>query len=163
MALGARSVSSLIAGQFNLRGDSSRFLVVIDDSKYDLGAWSRVSGLAVTWDAMEYRVGDSTYLWSAPGVRKFSKISLSRATCPDSSLVQEWLAETVKKPKLYSGCIKLLDWAGLPLCEWRLTSFVPVGWKIADFETKAATIVMETLDLAHTGFLDDDVSLGGPA
>jgi len=153
-------LSSLAAGQFNLRGDSSKFLVVIDDGDYDLGSWSRVSGLNVQWDVMEYRAGDTTAIQTAPGLRKYSKISLSRATCVDSMAVQEWLANTAKTPQLYSGCIKLLSWAGAPLCEWRLKAFVPIGWKIADFETKAATVVMETLDIAHTGFLDDDKKFG---
>jgi phage tail-like protein len=161
MALGARSMSSLVAGQFNLRGDSSKFLVVFDDGDYDLGSWSRVSGLNVAWDAVEYRSGDSNQVWTAPGVAKYQKLSLSRATCPDSTFVQQWLAETSRNPKVFSGSIKLLSWAGVPLCEWTLKAFVPIGWKIADFETKAATVVVETLDLSHTGFLDDDLRLGG--
>ena len=160
MALGARSLSSLVAGEFNLRGDSSKFLVVFDDGDYDLGSWSRVSGLNVTWDVLEHRTGDSNQVWTVPGAARYSKISLSRATCPDSSFVQDWLAETSKQPKLFSGCIKLLSWTGVPLCEWTLKSFVPIGWKLADVETKAATVVMETLDLAHTGFLADDLRLG---
>lgn len=159
MALGARSIGSLVAGEFNLRGDSSKFLVVFDDGDYDLGSWSKVGGLNVTWDTLEYRTGDSNQVWTVPGSPKYSKISLSRATCPDSSFVQEWLAETSRKPKLFSGCIKLLSWTGIPLCEWPLKTFVPIGWKLADVETKAATVVMETLDLAHTGFLDDDLLL----
>lgn len=161
MALGARSMGSLVAGEFNLRGDSSKFLVVFDDGDYDLGSWSRVSGLNVSWDAVEYRTGDSNQVWTVPGTVKYSKLSLSRATCPDSRLVQRWLAETSKQPKVFSGCIKLLSWSGAPLCEWALKSFVPIGWKIADFETKAATVVVETLDIAHTGFLDDDLKLDG--
>jgi phage tail-like protein len=159
MALGARSLSSLVAGEFNLRGDSSKFLVVFDDGDYDLGSWSRVSGLSVTWDTLEYRVGDTNQIWAVPGTPKYSKISLSRATCPDSEMVQQWLAETSATPKLFSGSIKLLSWAGISLCEWTLKSFVPIGWKIADLETKAATVVMETLDIAHTGFLHDDLKL----
>jgi phage tail-like protein len=160
MALGARTLSGLAAGEFNLRGDSSKFLVVFDDGEYDLGSWSKVSGLSVGWEVVEYRTGDSNEIWTAPGVRKFAKISLSRATCPDSSLVQAWLAKTSKTPRTYSGCIKLLSWAGVPLCEWKLKSFVPIGWKIADFETKAATVVVESLEIAHGGFLEDDVSFG---
>lgn len=160
MALGARSIGSLVAGEFNLRGDSSKFLVVFDDGKYDLGSWSKVGGLGVTWDAVEYRSGDSNQVWSMPGIARYEKITLSRATCPDSQLVQEWLAETSRKPQVFSGCIKLLTWIGLPLCEWPLKSFVPVGWRIADLETKSATVVTETLTLAHTGFLDDDLKLG---
>jgi phage tail-like protein len=160
MALGARSLSSLAAGAFNLRGDSSKFLVVFDDSDYDLGAWSKASGLSVSWDSLEYRSGDSNDVWAVPGQPKYSKVSLSRATCPDTGFVQEWLAETRKKPKVFSGSIKLMTWIGLPLCEWTLKEFFPVGWKIADLDSKAATIVMETLEIAHTGFLDDDVEGG---
>ncbi len=162
MGLGARSVSSLIAGEFNLRGDSSKFLVVVDDSKYDLGSWSKISGLSVKWDPIEYRCGDMTKIWTAPGVRKYTSISLSRATCFDSQAVQDWLRDTAMTPKVYSGSIKLLSWMGVPLCEWTLDSFVPVGWKIADFETKAATVVLETLEIAHSGFLPDDIRFGGP-
>jgi phage tail-like protein len=156
---GARSMSSLVAGEFNLRGDSSKFLVEFDDGEYDLGAWSRASGLSVKWDPVEYRRGDYNHVWAAPGIAKYSTISLSRATCPDSQFVQTWLATTSKEPKIFSGSIKLLSWYGLPLCEWRLKQFVPIGWKVADFDSKAATVVIETLDLAHTGFLDDDVEL----
>ncbi len=159
MPLGARSLGSLAAGMFNLRGDSSKFLVVIDDGRYDLGSWSRVTGLAVTWDPIEVRVGDRSEPWIAPGLPKYSKVTLSRATCPDSEVVQEWLAETSEEPEVFSGSIKLMNWLGIPLCEWTLKRFVPIGWKIADFETKAATIVLETLELVHTGFLDDDVKL----
>ncbi len=161
--LNPRSLSSLIAGEFNLRGDSSKFLVVFDDGEHDLGAWSKVSGLSVQWDMLEYRRGESTGVWTAPGLPKYQKISLSRATCPDSQLVQTWLGETAKQPKVFSGSIKLLSWAGLPLCEWNLKAFVPIGWKIADFDTKAATVVVETLDLAHSGFLDDDLKFPAPA
>jgi phage tail-like protein len=157
-------MSSLVDGMFNLRGDSSRFRVEFDDGEYDLGAWSRASGLSVKWDLVEYRRGDYNHVWTAPGIAKYSNISLSRATCTDSQFVQDWLSKTSKEPKVFSGSIKLLDWMGIPLCEWKLTQFIPIGWKIADFDTKAATVVIETLDLAHTGFLDDDWQLtqGGP-
>src|SRR5215510_794882 len=102
MALGARSVASLVAGEFNLRGDSSKFLVVFDDGEYDLGSWSKVGGLGVTWDVVEYRTGESNQVWSMPGIAKYDKITLSRATCPDSQLVQDWLAKTSMKPQVYS-------------------------------------------------------------
>ena len=80
----------------------------------------------------------------------------------DNALAQYRLIQSEKEllNKTLSGSIKLLSWAGIALCEWSLKAFVPIGWKIADFETKAATVVMETLDLAHSGFLDDDLKLG---
>jgi phage tail-like protein len=160
---GARSLASLAAGMFNMRGDSSKFMVVFDDGEYDLGSWSKVSGLNVSWEKAEYRNGADNEIWYGPGVAKYSNISLTRATCPDSMTVQEWLAETSKKPKMFSGSIQLLSWLGVPLVKWELRNFYPTGWKINDFETKAATVVLETLDLAHTGFLDDTYHLDAKA
>jgi phage tail-like protein len=153
-------MASLVAGQFNLRGDSSKFRVDFDDGQYDLGSWSRATGLSVKWDTVEYRAGDYNRVWSAPGIAKYSTISLSRATCPDSQFVQHWLIETSQEPKVFSGCVRLLSWTGISLCEWPLRQFIPIGWKVADLDSKAATVVIETLDLAHTGFLEDDVKLG---
>lgn len=155
----ARSIASLAAGMFNMRGDSSKFIVVIDNSDYDLGAWSKVSGLNVNWDLIEYRTGSNNNIWIGPGITKYSKITLTRATCPDSAAVQDWLATVAHNPEPCSGSIKLLSWLGIPLVEWTLKSFYPTGWKINDFESKAATVVLETLELAHTGFLADDYKL----
>lgn len=147
---------SLVSGMLGFRGDSSRFSITFDDAKYDLGLWSKVGGLTVTYDSMEYRTGDSTAIWTMSGLPKYSKISLSRATGFESNIVQHWLAETSKNPRSYSGAIVLQTLAGIPMCTWTLKQFVPCSWKVTDFETKAATIVMETLELAHTGFLSDD-------
>jgi phage tail-like protein len=157
---GARSLASLAAGAFNMRGDSSKFLVVFDNSDYDLGAWSKVSGLNVSWDMCEYRHGEGPRIWTAPGVAKYSKLSLTRATCPDSMTVQEWLTDTSKNPRPFSGSVQLLSWMGIPLVSWHFSWLYPTGWRINDFETKAATVVLETLDLAHTGFLNDDSKAG---
>jgi len=157
--MAANGMSSLVAGTLGLRGDSSKFRVEFDDGRYDLGTWARVSGLSVQWDVVEQRSGMTNQIWITPGIAKYSKLSFSRATCPDSQIVQDWLAETSQNPRTFTGRITLTSWSGMPLCEWPLKQFVPIGWKIADFESKAATVVLETLEVAHTGFLRDDVLL----
>jgi phage tail-like protein len=162
VALNPRTIGNLAAGLFNIRGDSSKFRVVIDHGDYDLGAWSKVSGLGVSWDPCEYRHGGDNSLWTIPGRSKYNKITLTRATCPDSEVVQEWLANTSKYPKAYSGYIRLLTAIGYPLVTWTFGALIPVGWKIADFDTKASTVVLETLEIAHTGFLEDHVSRPAP-
>lgn len=150
-----RSIGALAAGAFNVRADSSRFVVVFDRGAYDLGAWSKVTGLGVSWDPVEYRTGANATIWSAPGPVKYTKLSLSRAVCVDSEAVQDWLEETRRDPKPFSGGIALLSPIMVPLMTWTLRSFYPVGWKIGDFDSKAATVVTETLDLAHSGFLEN--------
>lgn len=146
------SIGSLASGMFNLRGDSSKFLVVFDDANYDLGSWSKVTGLSVTWDSIPVRVGDKPDLHVVPGLPKYANLVLTRATCTDSATVQRWLAETARHPRSFSGSIQLLSWAGVALVQWDFASLFPVAWRIADLDSKAATVVIETLELAHTGF-----------
>jgi phage tail-like protein len=155
----ANSVSSMASGQLGLRGDSSRFVVVFDSGQYDLGSWSRVSGLSVTMEMIPYRTGNSNQVWTVPGLPTYNKISLSRATTIDSSAVHDWLVDTARNPRVYSGCVQLHSALGMPICEWVLKAFMPCGWKIADMESKASTVVMETLDIAHRGFLFDDLKM----
>jgi phage tail-like protein len=136
------------------------FMVVIDNPAYDLGTWSKVSGLSVSWTPCEHRVGDEgNQLWVLPGTSKYEKIKLSRAACMDSQIVQLWLAQTSNHPVPLSGTIMLVDWGGIPVVHWRLNQFFPIGWSIVEFDADQGRPAIETLELAHTGFLYDDISL----
>jgi phage tail-like protein len=137
-----------------------QFVVVIDHPAYDLGTWSKVSGLSVSWAPCEYRAGDAgNQVWILPGNTKYEKIKLSRAACSDSQIVQAWLAQTSKNPAPLSGTIVLIDFLETPVVYWRLSQFFPIGWSIVEFDAAQGRPAIETLELAHTGFLDDDFSL----
>lgn len=153
MGMSPGKIGSLAGDLFNIRADASKFLIIFDNSDFDLGAWSKASGLGVTWDACEHRVGSDMDIWIAPGPPKYSKISLSRSACVDSRTVQKWLRTTQEKPRLFSGALMLMSPIGLPLVEWELKEFFPTGWRIGDFDSKAANVVIETLELSHTGFI----------
>jgi phage tail-like protein len=147
MALGNR------LGPVNM---AHRFLVAIDNPTYNLGTWSKVSGLSVSWARSEYRVVDpGNQLWVLPGNSKYENIKLSRAACLDSQKVQQWLAQTTKNPAPLSGAIMLVDWVGLPVVTWPLNHFFPIGWSIVEFDADQGKPAIETLELAHTGFLAD--------
>lgn len=133
-----------------------RFAVSIDRSQYDLGSWASASGLSVRWNVAEYKVGDQpNNSWILPGTTKYENIKLRRAACSDSATVQTWLQSTSMSPQPLSGSVQLIDWLGFPVVEWRLYEFFPVGWSIAEFDASAAKPALETLELAHTGFLSD--------
>jgi hypothetical protein len=55
----------------------------------------------------------------------------------------------------------MLDYLGLPVITWELKQFFPISWAIADFDSTAGKPAIETLELAHTGFLNDEAGLGG--
>jgi phage tail-like protein len=164
MTNGLPTAARFLGGFFEVTGISHRYVVTIDDEKYDLGSWSKVSGLKVKWDVYRYKAGDSNDVLNYVGDPTYEKIQLSRAVCYDSQVVQKWLASQSGQHKPLSGSIMLIDSLGLKLVGWELKQFFPVGWSVADFDSAASKVAIETLDLVHAGFLNDDVKfslLGG--
>ena len=150
-------ISSALGSALSQVSMTHHFVVCIDNPAYDLGTWARVSGLTVSWNPCEYRVGNrGNQLWIMPGTTKYQPIKLSRAACADSQIVQLWLAATSKNPVPLSGTIMLIGLGGLPVVHWRLNEFFPIGWSIVDFDADQGRPALETLELAHTGFLYDE-------
>jgi phage tail-like protein len=139
-------------------GMTHRFQVSIDHANYDLGDWAKVSGLSVTWTRAEYRAGNSNQVWLAPGNASYKNVELSRAACSDSQTVQNWLNATTLNNQALSGTITMLDFIGSTVVEWKLKQFFPIGWSIVEFDASGARAAVETLTLAHTGFLDDEIT-----
>jgi phage tail-like protein len=153
----AKAPGALNTGMEMLVGNVSmnhHFAVRIDRSEYDLGSWASVSGLSVKWAKCEHRPGgapNQVNIW--PGIADYSNIRLSRAACSDSGQVQKWLTANTTTPQPLSGAIQLTDWMGFTVVEWRLDAFFPVGWEISGFNAAEGKPAIETLELAHTGFL----------
>lgn len=139
------------------------FVVQIDNTTYNLGGWSRATGLSVTWQQLEHREGNlGNYVMYLPGTTKYEPITLSRAAGAQSAVVQRWLAQTSRNPQPLSGTIQLVPPdGGSPLVEWRLSEFFPIAWSIESFDPAASKPAIETLKIAHTGFLSDDLSMAG--
>lgn len=145
---------------FDQVGMSHRFVVQIDDGRYDLGSWTRAGGLAVSWAKCEYRPGENNDGVIFPGNATYGNIKLARAACSDSATVQRWLAETAKAHRPLSGAISMVDFAGMPVVQWELKEFFPVSWSIGEFAADGAKPLVESLELAHSGFLADEAGLG---
>jgi phage tail-like protein len=144
-------------------GMSHRYAVLIDNAKYHFGDWSRASGLSVSWQQVEHREGaQGNTAWLFPGSTKYEPITLSRAAGTYSRMVQYWLSQTAQNPQPQSGTIQLVDYAGVAMVEWRLSEFFPIAWSIETFDASGAKPAIETLKLAHTGFLGDSFSLLSP-
>lgn len=147
-----------------LLGMANRFQLVIDQGTYDLGSWSKVTGLDVTWDIAEYRSGDSwNYRWYQPGNTKYTPLTLERAACKDSETVKKWLDATATAPKVYTGSLILYDANADKVMTWELNNVLPNKWSITGFEAGTSKIALETLQLNHLGFLADEKKLGAAA
>ncbi|HLX50558.1 MAG TPA: phage tail protein [Streptosporangiaceae bacterium] len=143
----------------NLFGMSHHFIIVIDNPTYDLGSWQKASGLTVSWEMATYRAGDQgNEFWIYPGTTKYEKITLTRPVSPTSNVTQAWLAATSANMMPLSGAILLCGPAGIPIITWRLYQFFPVSWRVGEFSAAEAKVVTETLELAHTGFLEDQIA-----
>ena len=141
-----------------LMGLAMRFKVTIDNTPYDLGSWSKASGLEVTWDLCEHRAGDGgNDRFYYPGLTKYVNVKLERGVEKDGTTkVREWLNSNSFKSKPHTGKVQLLDAHGDEVTSWRLEHVIPVKWSIIPFESTSQKVAVETLELAHMGFLDDD-------
>jgi phage tail-like protein len=139
-------------------GVGMRFKVTIDDTNYDLGSWSKVSGLDVTWDIAEYRAGDGQndkcYF---PGLTKYSTVKLERAVQAEGTKkVREWLDSNSFKMKVQSGKVALLDAKSEEVMFWTLRHVIPGKWSISPFDANASKVAIEVLELVHMGFLENE-------
>ncbi len=136
-------------------GLTMRFVVTIDG--VDLASWSKAGGLEVSWDYVEYRAGDApNYTWMFPGNAKFKKVLLERGADKESSAkVRDWLNNTSFKHAPKSGKIELQDAHLETVCEWSLVNVLPVSWKIVPFDADGNKVAIESLELAHGGFLQE--------
>lgn len=141
-----------------LIGMAMRFAVTIDDGKYNLESWSKATGLEVSWDLVEYRAGDRRNdRWFFPGVTKYPTIKLERAaTSEGTGKVKEWLNSNSFKHKVQSGSIVLQDAHLDEVSKWDLRQVIPVKWSVTGFEATSTKVALETLELAHLGFLTDE-------
>ncbi|MEU9663568.1 phage tail protein [Streptomyces chartreusis] len=157
-----KSINALGKAAFGQVSMSHQFLVEIDNSDYDLGTWSSVSGLSVSWQSCEFRDGENwNHSWIYPGLPQYPKVKLSRAACEDSQIVQDWLVTTSRRNEPQTGAISLIDWLGMKVVSWELKEFFPAAWGIGEFDAGASRVALETLELIHTGFLGDEFQPGG--
>ncbi|HEY0638291.1 MAG TPA: phage tail protein [Pseudonocardiaceae bacterium] len=143
-------------------GLSTRFRVVVQD--VDLGGWATCRGLLVDFrHEMLKEGGHYDGFTIMPDRVLYSPISLSRAmNATDSAAVHGWLQRVVREWYADSGDggytdhtaqITLLDAHQETVMTWRLRNVYPLKWRGPDLDAQAGNVAIETLDLAHEGFL----------
>ena len=132
---------------------SLRFRVKIDGDG-DLGNWSKCDGLSVEFDVFEYKEGgENAFVHRIPGRAKYQNIKLTRPVNKDSSKVASWMAKLKIEVKRQTAEISALDTEGHPIATWNLEGVFPVKWNGPSLDIGANSVAMETLELAHNGFL----------
>ena len=135
-------------------GLSPRFHVAIDG--IDLGGWSKCEGLSVKFEFHSYKpLGHNGFQPVLPDRLDYEKITLTRAVNDiDTPKLMKWLAERAAGPADGTGGIALLGTDGQPVMIWHLRGVYPSQWKGPSMDASAKNIALETLTLAHEGFLE---------
>ena len=142
-------------------GLSNRFVVSMSGkSEYDLGSWTKAEGLDVAWDIAEYRMGDggNDRLYF-PGNTKYTNVKLIRGVSEETEKVKQWLNKNSWEMEVFAGSIQLFTTAAKKVTEWTLRDVMPAKWSITSFDAGASQVAMETLELVHRGFLEDERKL----
>ena len=133
-------------------GLGMRFTVAIDG--FDLGNWSKCEGLTVEYDIHEYKEGGQNgFVHRLPGRAKYQNIKLTRPIDDSSTIVAGWVASIQGVAARMTARVAVLDSAGELVTFWNLVDVYPVKWSGPSLDVTSSTVAMESLELAHNGFL----------
>lgn len=121
----------------------------------DVGTWATCRGLSVTLAADRHEAGGmgADYMHQLRGRLSYGNITLTRPVGPDTAKVVKWITTEGKRQKT-TAQISALSPDGKTVCSWTLQGVVPVQWTGPDFDaTSGGATAMETLEIAHEGFL----------
>jgi phage tail-like protein len=134
-------------------GLTLRFKVIIDGYG-NLGNWGKCEGLAVEYSVHEYKEGGQNgFAHKLPGRASYQNLKLTRPVDSDSTLVAGWLASIQGMVQRQTAQIAILDAEGAVVTAWNLMDVFPVKWSGPTLDVGSNAVAMETLELAHNGFL----------
>lgn len=128
------------------------FTVEIDQRQ--LGVFSTCDGLGCEV-VIEQREegGNNFFVHQLPGRVKYTNIKLTRPLNKDSDKLADWFASMATGFQRTNGRIVAQTPHGETVVEWNLRDVIPVKWTGPQFSVDSPKVAMETLELAHHGFL----------
>lgn len=133
-------------------GQGLRFMVIIDGTP--LGNWQKCEGLSISYKTETYQEGGQNgYVHKLVGPVEYENIKLSRPVDPTSGAVAVWVASVQLRTVRGTGAIVVLGPAGIPVTVYTLYGVYPTKYQGPSFDVGSKNVAMETLELAHNGFL----------
>lgn len=130
---------------------NNRFYVLIDGVAH--AVFTEVSGLQVETEVMEYAEGGNNgFVHRLPGRTRVGNITLKRGVIGKSDMFK-WYMDIVggKKIKRRNLSLVMYDMEGNEIARWNFLNAFPVRWIGPQFDAKANSVAIETLELAHAG------------
>lgn len=138
---------------------TGRFTLTVDG--VEIGAFTEVSGLAVTIDVEEVvEGGQNQFTHRLPKGMKWQNIVLKRGLTNSNELFG-WLSRTSGEGFEAAGhrlqprnaTIKVLDAKGKVVRSWTLEGAVPVKWTGPRLAASSRDLANEELEVSHRGFV----------
>ena len=128
------------------------FTVSIDGD--DLGLFNTCEGLGLEV-VIEQREegGNNGFVWQLPTRIKYSNVKLSRPVCKDSAKLTAWISSFANGVKRQTATIIAMTGDREKVVTWNLDGVIPVRWSGPSLNPDSPKVAMETVELAHHGFL----------
>jgi phage tail-like protein len=131
-----------------------RYQVVLDDEQ-TIGAFAECTGLSAEYDVFEYAEGGQHgFVHKFRGGMKFPNIVLKRGVTYETAFL-DWFTNKNQVTRKNRGNVTLilLGDDGEQVRSWAFASAFPVKWTGPNFNSKSTSIAMESLEIAHQGFV----------
>jgi phage tail-like protein len=171
MSAGASAVPGIMPSGSFPYGLSMRFAVTVDG--LSLGSWSACKGLKV--ELKVTRIAEGGNYWYErilPDRIAYSNITLERAVHPqESKVLRDWLDSVASQWTNFAGqqsytggqaSITLFGATSQEVMSWDLVGVYPVSWSGPSLSATENKVAIETLELAHHGFLPSSPAVPSP-
>lgn len=134
---------------------SFRFRVEIQG--IETGGFTEVKGLQAEVEVFDYREGGvNEFVHKLAGPVRYPANLVLKHGLMDADRIWQWEQELLRgNIKRTNVSIILMDEAGKDKWRWNFKDAYPVRWSGPDLRAGAAEVAVETLELAHRGFLGD--------
>ena len=121
----------------------------------DLGMWTEVALGGMTLAIEERKEGGaSSVVHQLRGQLQYEPIKLSRVVTDATSSIGSWFRGQAGETRRMHGEIVVYASSGEPMQRWSFIEAVPVRWTIPAMRSGDLAAVVETLEIAHQGFVD---------
>jgi phage tail-like protein len=129
------------------------FTLEVDTSH--IGVFSTCEGLGIEV-VLEQREegGNHTVIWQLPTRMKYSNVKFTRPVVENGSeKLIKWIADALHGITPTTAVVKAMSADGQSVAQWSLDGVVPVRWTGPTLNLDSPKVFMETLEIAHHGFL----------
>ena len=148
----------------------SGFSVRLDD--LNLGMWTEASLGGMTLVVTPQKEGgSSSVVRQLRGDLKYEQIKLSRVVTDEypavggAASIGDWFRTQAREARRMHGEIVLYGWwrdAWVPVQTWNFIGAIPVRWSIPTMRSGDLTPIVETLEIAHEGFIESGAASPAP-